>query len=393
MKKTVRDFDLKGKKVIVRCDLNVPMDGNVILDDTRIRESLKTINYLIDNDCKVIILSHLGKVKTEEDKKNNSLFSVSVRLGELLGKEVYFSKKTRGSELEELVNNLSDGDVLLIENTRYEDVDGKKESSCDMELAKYWASLGEIFINDAYGTCHRKHASNVGIASILPSGIGFLVEKEINNISNVINEDTHPYVVVMGGKKITDKIPIIRNLITKCDNLLIGGGMSYTFLKALGYNVGNSIVDVDNIDFCKEMLDKYGDKIVLPVDFIASLDIDSVDTVVRELGNIGEEESCFDIGPKTREKFREILRGAKRVIINGPVGVFEKEVFSEGTKSIYSCLVENNVKTLIGGGDSASSVNNLGFKDKFYHISTGGGATLEFLSGNVLPGIDIINDK
>lgn len=393
MKKTVKDFELKGKKVIVRCDLNVPMDGNVILDDTRIRESLKTINYLIDNDCKVIILSHLGKVKIEEDKKNNSLLSVSVRLGELLGKEVYFSKKTRGNELEKLVNNLSVGDVLLIENTRYEDVDGKKESSCDMELAKYWAGLGEIFINDAYGTCHRKHASNVGIASVLPSGIGFLVEKEINNISNVINEDTHPYVVVMGGKKITDKIPIIRNLITKCDNLLIGGGMSYTFLKALGYNVGNSIVDVDNIDFCKEMLDKYGDKIVLPIDFIASLDIDSVDTVVRELGNIKEEESCFDIGPKTREKFREILRGAKRVIINGPVGVFEKEVFSEGTKSVYNCLVENNVKTLIGGGDSASSVNNLGFKDKFYHISTGGGATLEFLSGNVLPGIDIINDK
>lgn len=393
MKKTVKDFDLKGKKVIVRCDLNVPMDGNVILDDTRIRESLKTINYLIDNNCKIIILSHLGKVKTEEDKKNNSLYSVSVRLGELLGKEVYFSKETRGSGLEKLVNNLGDGDVLLIENTRYEDVDGKKESSCDMELAKYWASLGEIFINDAYGTCHRKHASNVGIASMLPSGIGFLVEKEINNISNVINEDTHPYVVVMGGKKITDKIPIIRNLITKCDNLLIGGGMSYTFLKALGYNVGNSIVDVDNIDFCKEMLDKYGDKIVLPVDFIASLDIDSTDIVVRELGNIREEESCFDIGPKTRDKFSEILRGAKRVIINGPVGVFEKEVFSEGTKSIYSCLVENNVKTLIGGGDSASSVNNLGFKDKFYHISTGGGATLEFLSGNVLPGIDIINDK
>ena len=280
MKKTVKDFDLKGKKVIVRCDLNVPMDGNVITDDTRIRESLKTINYLIDNDCKIIILSHLGKVKTEEDKKNNSLLSVSVRLGELLGKDVYFSKETRGSELEKLVNNLKEKDVLLIENTRYEDVDGKKESSCDIELAKYWASLGEIFINDAYGTCHRKHASNVGIASILPSGIGFLVEKEINNISNVINEDTHPYVVVMGGKKITDKIPIIRNLITKCDNLLIGGGMSYTFLTALGYNVGNSIVDVDNIDFCKEMLDKYGDKIVLPVDFIASLDIDITDIVV-----------------------------------------------------------------------------------------------------------------
>ena len=392
MKKTVKDFELKGKKVIVRCDLNVPMNGNVITDDTRIRESLKTVNYLIDNDCKIIILSHLGKVKTEEDKKNNSLLSVSVRLGELLKKEVYFSKETRGNELEELVNNLKEKDVLLIENTRYEDVDGKKESSCDMELAKYWASLGEIFINDAYGTSHRKHASNVGIASILPSGIGFLVEKEINNISNVINEDTHPYVVVMGGKKITDKIPIIRNLITKCDNLLIGGGMSYTFLTALGYNVGNSIVDVDNIDFCKEMLDKYGDKIVLPVDFIASLDIDSTDTVVRELGNIKEEESCFDIGPKTREKYCDILSKAKRVIINGPVGVFEKEVFCEGTKSIYSCLVDNNVKTLIGGGDSASSVNNLGFKDRFYHISTGGGATLEFLSGNVLPGIDVIND-
>ena len=393
MKKTIKDIELKNKRVIIRCDLNVPMDGNEILDDTRIKESLKSINYLIDNNCKVIILSHLGKVKTEEDKKKNSLFSVSKRLGELLGKKVYFSPETRGPILESLVKDLEPKEVLLVENTRYEDVDGKKESNCDLELAKYWASFGDVFINDAYGTCHRKHASNVGIASFLPSAIGFLVKKEVNNISEFINEETHPFIALMGGKKIVDKIPIIRNLITKCDYLLIGGGMSYTFLKALGYDVGNSIMDDDNISFCTEMLEKYKDKIILPIDFIVSKDINSEDTVVRQLGEIKKDESSFDIGPKTINKFCDFLKSAKRVIINGPVGVFELDRYAVGTKSIYSCLRDYEIKTLIGGGDSASSVNNLGFKDSFYHISTGGGATLEFLSGNVLPGIDAIDDK
>ena len=386
MKKSIRDYDINGKKVIIRCDFNVPILNNKILDDTRIKVSLKTINYARDNGAKVILMSHLGKVKTEEDKCNNSLLIVSVRLSELLGIKVKFSAETRGPLLEKLVNNLNNGDVLLIENTRFEDIDSKKESSCDMELSKYWASLGDIFIDDAYAMVHREHASNVGIARYLDNGIGFLVEDEVNKLDSFMSDNSHPLVVIMGGKKVEDKIGVIKNLITKCDKLLVGGGMCFTFLKAKGYNVGNSIVDNSNIEFCKEMLNKYGDKIVLPVDIIT-------DNGYRKVSDIKDNECGYDIGSDTIEIFSDILKNAKRCIINGPMGVYEDKKYSKGTSSLYTILRDNNVKTLVGGGDSASSVNNLGFEGVFYHVSTGGGATLEYLSGKTLPGIDVIMEK
>ena len=386
MKKTIRDYDLNGKRVIIRCYFNVPITDGKIDDDNRIRMSLKTINYAIDNNAKVILLSHLGKIKEESDKEKNSLEIVSVRLSELINRKVIFSHDTRSEELTRLANNLKEKDVLLIENTRYEDLDGKQESSCDMELAKYWASLGDIFINDAYGTCHRAHASNVGIARLLPNGIGFLVEEEITKIDSVLKENTHPFIIIMGGKKVSDKIPIIKNLINKCDLLLIGGAMAFTFLKAKGYNVGNSIVDVDNISFCKDMLEKYPNKILLPIDIInENNDNIKIENIKDDIG--------YDIGKETIKLYCDKIKDAKRIIVNGPMGMFENENYENGTRKIYECISENSIKTIIGGGDSASSVKKLGFDGKFYHISTGGGATLEYLSGEILPGISVIEDE
>lgn len=386
MKKTIKDYDLNGKRVMIRCDFNVPITNGKIDDDNRIRMSLKTINYAIDNNAKVILLSHLGKIKEESDKEKNSLEIVSVRLSELINRKVIFSHDTKSEELTRLVNNLKEKDVLLIENTRYEDLDGKKESSCDMDLAKYWASLGDIFINDAYGTCHRAHASNVGIARLLPNGIGFLVEEEITKIDSVLKENTHPFIIIMGGKKVSDKIPIIKNLINKCDLLLIGGAMSFTFLKAKGYNVGNSIVDVDNISFCKDMLEKYPNKILLPIDIInENNDNIKIENIKDDIG--------YDIGKETIKLYCDKIKDAKRIIVNGPMGMFENENYENGTRKIYECISENSIKTIIGGGDSASSVKKLGFDGKFYHISTGGGATLEYLSGEILPGISVIEDE
>ena len=387
MKRTIEDYNYNNKIVIIRCDLNVPIDNGIITDDTRIKESLKSLNYLIEKHAKIIVLSHLGKIKTEEDKKENTLYPVYLKLKELLNTNVYFSRQTRGVELEKLVNDLNSGEVLLVENTRFEDLPDKLESSCDEELGKYWARLGNIFINDAYGTCHRAHASNVGVAKYLPNAIGFLVEKEITKLDDIINEDTHPYTVIMGGKKISDKTLVIDNLITKCDYLLLGGGMCFTFLKALDYNVGQSIVDDDNLEYCKNLLNRYEDKLILPVDIVTK------NHEVIDISTIKDDDIGYDIGPNTINLFTNVLKESKRVIVNGPMGVFEEPPFDNGTKKLYEVLKNNNIKTLIGGGDSAASVNLLGFEDAFYHISTGGGATLEYLSGKKLPGIDIINNK
>lgn len=391
--KTIKDYDVKGKKVIIRCDLNVPMEGSVITDDTRILASLESINYLIDNNAKIIILSHLGKISKEEDKEKNSLYSVYLKLKKLLNTNVYFSKETRGNTLTTMANNLKEKEVLLVENTRYEDLFNKKESSCDPKLSKYWASLGEIFINDAYGTLHRAHASNVGIAKLLPNGIGFLVENELKKIDNFLNENTSPFIVVMGGKKITDKIKVIDNLINKCDKLLIGGAMSFTFLYVLGYNVNKEFVDLEKLDYCKNLLSNHKDKIILPVDFNTSISLTDPNSQNKSLKEITNTEYAYDIGKETIKLFKENLKDAQRVLINGPVGVFEYPKYSLGTKEIYKLLKENNIKTLIGGGDSASSVNNLGFESAFYHVSTGGGATLEYLEGTLLPGLSVINVK
>ena len=387
MKKTIKDYSYQNKLVIVRCDFNVPIKDNVITDDTRIKESLETINYLIEHDAKIIIFSHLGKVKSEEDKQQNTLYPVYERLKNYLETPVYFCKETRGTNLEKMVNELKPREVLLVENTRYEDVPNKLESSCDEDLSKYWASLGEIFINDAYGTTHRAHASNVGIATYLPSAVGFLVEKEITKLNDFMNEESRPLTIVMGGKKISDKTLVIDNLITKCDHILLGGGMCFTFLKAKGYNVGSSIVDDENIPYCKNILKSFPDKVILPTDIVTS------DKLVKKITDMTNSDIGYDIGPDTINKFKEILSKSKRVIINGPMGVFEEPPFDAGTKAIYDTLKENNVKTLVGGGDSAASVNLLGYKNTFYHTSTGGGATLEFLSGKKLPGIEAISEK
>lgn len=387
MKKTIKDYQYKGKTVIIRCDLNVPIKNNEIEDDTRINESLSSINYLIDNNAKIIILSHLGKIKTEEDKINNTLYPVYLKLKELLNTNVYFSKELMGESLEEKVKSLKEKEVLLIENTRYADYPDKLESSCDLNLAKYWASLGDIFINDAYGTTHRKHASNVGISQFLPSAIGFLIEKEMTKLDSIMNESTHPFTVIMGGKKISDKTLVIDNLIKKCDYLLLGGGMCFTFLKSMNLNTGLSIVDNDNIEYCKNILNNNKDKLILPLDIVTK------DNKIKNINEISDEDIGYDIGPKTIKEFTHILKNSKRVIVNGPMGVFEEEPFSHGTKEILQVLKENNIKTLVGGGDSASAVNQLGFANEFYHISTGGGATLEYLSGKKLPGIEAISDK
>lgn len=393
MKKTIKDYELNNKKVIIRCDFNVPIKEGIITDDTRIKASLKTINYALKQGAKLILLSHLGKVKEESDLIKNNLYPVSIRLSELLERPVLFSDKTRGEQLEKLVNNLKNGEILLVQNTRYEDLTGKLESTCNQELAKYWASLGEIFINDAYGTCHRKHASNVGISSYLPSGLGFLVEEEVTKLDEILNEKTSPFIVIMGGAKVSDKIKVIENLIKKCDKLLIGGAMAYTFQKAQGYNTGSSLIDEESLEFCKNLINEYKDKLVLPIDNIVSQSIDSDISEEKTFDNMKNSDIGLDIGPKTIELFKEHLSTAKRVVINGPMGLFEKESYANGTKSIYDYLIENNIKTLVGGGDSAASVNKLSDASKFYHISTGGGATLEYLEGVILPGISAIDEK
>lgn len=386
MKKTIQDFDLDGKKVIIRCDFNVPMNNGKIEDATRIVASLRTIKYALRNNAKVILLSHLGKVKTEEDKISNSLYPVAEKLSSYLDKQVLFSPDTRSSKLTEMVDNLKDGDVLLIENTRFEDVPDKKETNCDEKLSKYWASLGDIFINDAYGTCHRAHASVVGIPKYLPSGVGFLVEKEVQKLDNILKSDTHPFVAILGGKKVDDKISLTQSLLEKCDKLLIGGAMSFTFLKALGYNTGSSIVSDDCVEFAKEMINKYEDKIVLPVDFV-------LETTTKDIKDFSDGDIGYDIGYKSIKLFEKELDSARRVIINGPMGLFEDVKYQNGTKSIFKYLDKNKIKTLIGGGDSAAAVNKLGFDDAFYHVSTGGGATIKYIEMGSLVGIDAIEDK
>ena len=393
MKKTIKDFDLNNKKVIIRCDFNVPIKDGVITDDNRIVQSLTTIKYALDNNAKVILMSHLGRIKEEEDKAKNSLRIVATRLQELLGRPVVFVPTTRGPELENAVNALNPGDVLLMENTRYEDLPGKKESGNDPELGAYWASLGEVFINDAFGTCHRAHASNVGIASNLPSGLGFLVEKEYNELSVLTNPE-HPFVVVLGGSKVSDKIGVIENLVTKADKIIIGGGMAYTFLKAKGVNIGKSILDEENIDFCKNILANYSDKIVLPVDNVLTKEFSNeAPNRIASVEEIGEDEQGLDIGPNTVTLFNSVLDTARIVFWNGPLGVYEFSNYTKGTEAVLSKLVTLNAKTILGGGDIVAAATKLGYKDKVTHASTGGGVTLEFMEGKELPGVVSINDK
>ena len=394
MKKSIKDFDLDNKKVIIRVDFNVPIKDGNITDDNRIKESLKTIQYAIDNNAKVILMSHLGRVKEEQDLEKNTLEPVALRLSELLDKDIVFVDMTRGKELEDAINEMKPKDVLLIQNTRYEDLDGKKESKNDPELGEYWASLGDIYINDAFGTAHRAHASNVGIASNLPNGIGFLIEKELENLLPAINEPERPLTVILGGSKVSDKIGVIENLVKIADHILIGGGMAFTFLKASGLPIGKSLLDEENIEFCKKILKEHEDKIVLPIDVVCSKSIEKP-TDVREcfISDIKDDEIGLDIGNQSVKLFKQHINDSKTIIWNGPVGMFEEKAYENGTKEICKALTESGAKTIVGGGDSASAAINFGYKDKFSHISTGGGASLELLEGKVLPGIDIINEK
>lgn len=394
MKKTIRDYDLSGKKVIIRVDFNVPIKDGKITDDNRIKASLETINYAISNNAKVILMSHLGRIKTEEDKIKNTLEPVALRLSELLDKEIIFVDETRGKILEDAISELKPGEILLMENTRFEDLNNKAESSNSEELGKYWASLGDIYINDAFGTSHRSHASNVGIASNLPNGIGFLIEKEIKEIEQTIKNPQRPFTVILGGSKVKDKIGVIENLVNIADYILIGGAMAYTFLKASGIEIGSSLLDEESIDFCKNILKKYSDKIILPIDSVNALEI-SDEVTPREcfINEIKENEIGLDIGYNTVKLFKQYLQKSKTIIWNGPLGYFEIENFSNGTKKICEVLKDIDAKKIVGGGDTGAAIIEFGYKDSVSFISTGGGASLEMLEGKKLPGIEIIEDK
>lgn len=394
MKKTIRDYDLNNKKVIIRVDFNVPMKNGQITDDNRIRASLKTINYAIKNKAKVILMSHLGRIKTKEDRKQNSLEPVALRLSELLNQEVIFVDETRGEVLEDAISQLQAGEVLLIENTRFEDLNDNAESSNSKELGSYWASLGDIYINDAFGTSHREHASNVGIASNLPNGIGFLIEKEMKELEEAIKKPKRPFTVILGGSKVNDKIGVIKNLVNIADYILIGGGMAYTFLKASGIEIGSSLLDKESIDFCTEMLSKYNDKIILPIDSINAKEIkENISARECFINEIKEDEIGLDIGYNTVKLFKQYLEKSKTIIWNGPLGYFEMEKFSQGTKKICEVLKNIDAKKIVGGGDTAAAVIKFGYEDSVSHISTGGGASLEMLEGKKLPGIEIIENK
>lgn len=395
VKKIVSDLDLKDKKVLVRADFNVPMKDGAITNDNRIVEALPTIKYIIEQGGKVILFSHLGKVKAEEDKAKLSLQPVATRLTELLGKDVKFVAETRGQALESAIDALAAGDVLLFENTRFEDVDGKKESKNDPELGKYWASLGDVFVNDAFGTAHREHASNVGVATHLETAAGFLMEKEIKFIGGVVENPERPFVAILGGAKVSDKIGVIENLLKVADKVLIGGGMAYTFLKAQGKEIGQSLLEEDKIELANDLLARGEGKIVLPVDAVVTKEFSNdgeISTV--SVDEIPQELQSLDIGPATIELFKKELEGAKTVVWNGPMGVFEMSNFAKGTIGVCEAIAHlDGATTIIGGGDSAAAAMDLGFADKFTHISTGGGASLEYLEGKELPGIKSISEK
>lgn len=394
MKKTIKDYDLKGKKVIIRCDYNVPIENGVIKDDSRIKASLKTIRYARKNGAKIILLSHLGRIKTEEDKQKYTLKPVADRLSKLLRKKVTFIDQTRGKKLENAINNMKEKDIILIENTRFEDLNGQKESKNNIQLGKYWASLGDIFINDAFGTIHRIHASNCGLAENLPNGLGLLVENEIKKLTKLIENPKKPYVIILGGSKVSDKIGVIENLINKVDYLLICGGMAFTFLKAAGFNIGDSLLEQDKIAYCKKLLEKHENKIILPIDIITSKEIsENTKTNERFLGEIKDDEIGLDIGHKTTEVFKQYLEDSKTIFWNGPAGYFELKPFQNGTKSLLDIISKTKAYSVIGGGDSARAAKEFNYQDKIKHISTGGGASLAFLEGINLKALDLINEK
>lgn len=394
MKKTIRDIDVKGKKVIVRCDFNVPQQDGAITDDNRIVAALPTINYLIEQGAKVILMSHLGRPKGEA-KMEYTLQPVADRLSQLLKKEVKFKScpLVICDTIREMTVSLKDGDVMLLENVRFR----KEETENGADFAKELASLGDLFVQEAFGTAHRAHASTAGIADYLPAVSGFLIEKEVKFLGGAVENPRRPFVAIMGGAKVGDKIPVIESLLKKVDTLIIGGGMSYTFFKAMGLEIGTSILDEENIGLAKELLEKAekaGVKLLLPVDVVCAKEFaNETETVIVDRESIPADMMGLDIGPKTIELYKNALVNAETIVWNGPVGVFEMPNFAKGTRAIAEILAESDAVTVIGGGDSAAAAEQFGLADKMTHISTGGGASLEFLEGKVLPGIAIIEEK
>ena len=399
-KKTVDDINVKGLRVLCRCDFNVPLKDGKITDENRLVAALPTIKKLIADGGKVILCSHLGKVKTEEDKKTKTLAPVAARLSELLGQEVKFAADLEvvGPNAKAAVEVMKDGDVILLENTRFRPEETKNGEAFSKDLA----SICDVFVNDAFGTAHRAHCSNVGVAGLVDTAVvGYLMQKEIDFLGNAVNTPERPFVAILGGAKVADKLNVISNLLEKCDTLIIGGGMAFTFLKAKGYEVGNSLVDDTKIDYCKEMMDKaekLGKKLLLPIDttvadsFPNPIDAEIAVEVVPS-DAIPADKEGLDIGTKTAELYADAVKSAKTVVWNGPMGVFENPTLAKGTIAVAKALAETDAITIIGGGDSAAAVNQLGFADKMSHISTGGGASLEYLEGKELPGVAAADDK
>ena len=401
IKLTVDDIDVKGKRVLCRCDFNVPLKNGVITDENRLVAALPTIKKLIADGGKVILCSHLGKVKTEEDKPSKTLAPVAKRLSELLGQEVKFAADPEvvGANARAAVAEMKDGDVILLENTRYRAEETKNGDAFSQDLA----SLADVFVNDAFGTAHRAHCSNVGVTKYIngPHVVGYLMQKEIQFLGQAVENPVRPFVAILGGAKVADKLNVISNLLEKCDTLIIGGGMAFTFTKAQGYEIGSSLCDETKLDYCKEMIAKaeqLGKKLLLPVDAVITDHfpdpIDGpIDTEVVDIDKIPAGKMGMDIGPKTAELYAEAVKSAKTVVWNGPMGVFENPTLAAGTKAVAKALADTDATTIIGGGDSAAAVNQLGYGDKMSHISTGGGASLEFLEGKELPGVAAADDK
>lgn len=370
--KTIKDIDLKNKKVVIRVDYNVPMENGIIKDSSKIKKSLRSINYLLENNCRVVILSHFGRIKSEEDKAKNSLKIVAKELANLLGKNVKFLDNCYGDKVKNIVDNCGLGEVILLENTRFMDIYDKKESGNDLALAEYWASLGEVYINDAFGSMHRAHASTAGIAKFLPHAIGFLVMDELEHLNILIHNTPHPFTVFMGGAKVDDKLPIIKSLIERCDYLLVGGGIANSFLKAKGADIGNSIATSDEgiLNELKKLMDEYKGKIVLPVDFTI------------------DDGIIYDVGNKSIEVYKKYIDKSEIVFVNGTCGKFEDERFMEGTSNLFKILNDSGKKVIVGGGDTASACIKFGFKDSFDFISSGGGATLEYIADGTLKALE-----
>lgn len=394
MKKTIKDVNFEGKRALVRCDFNVPMEDGKITDDGRIRAALPTIKYLVEAKAKVILMSHLGRPKGEP-KAEFSLSKVADRLAELAGQPVKFAQSdvVVDDSVRKIASELQNGEIMLLENVRYR----KEETDNDLHFAKELSELGDIFVQEAFGTAHRAHASTAGVAEYLPAVSGFLIEKEVKFLGDAVADPKRPFVAIMGGAKVADKIKVIDNLLEKVDTLIIGGGMSYTFFKAKGYEIGSSILDENGIELAKEIMDKankLNKDLVLPVDIVVADKFENeANTKTVDAENIPSDMMGLDIGPKSIELFNKKIAEAKTVVWNGPVGVFEMENFAKGTRAVADALVESDCISIIGGGDSAAAIKKFGLEDKMTHISTGGGASLEFLEGKELPGIAVIEDK